>query len=418
MVAAPIVALVVRQHLEECVSLYNARRFLTAAGHSRLEGLRRFDGRLVAHLDGVAVAGAEAWPLCDELLEAPSAGAVFTAAVRALEERDNGRLARLFDLVSAIPDARDGLDGAFLWVPTESLKGVVAGLMTAEDGNRRLAAVAACGMRGVDPDLAAKGLLQDPDPRVRARALRAAGEIGRQDLVGAFPAAMANADLDCQFWGKWSAVVLGDRNHALSALVQTATEAGPYQARAFGLALQAMNRGSAHGLLRDLAGKAEQVRWVIQGSALAGDAASIPWLIDHMRDDTLTRLAGESFGVITGVDLSHHTFERPQPEGIESGPNDNPDDENVEMDPDEGLPWPDADKVAKWWAANAHRFQPGTRYFMGAPVTREHCIDVLKNGYQRQRILAAHYLCLLEPGTPLFNTSAPAWRQQRLLARM
>jgi hypothetical protein len=46
------------------------------------------------------------------------------------------------------------------------------------------------------------------------------------------------------------------------------------------------------------------------------------------------------------------------------------------------------------------------------------CIDVLKNGYQRQRILAAHYLCLLDPGTPLFNTSAPAWRQQRLLARM
>jgi len=37
---------------------------------------------------------------------------------------------------------------------------------------------------------------------------------------------------------------------------------------------------------------------------------------------------------------------------------------------------------------------------------------------QRQRVLAAHYLCLLEPGTPLFNTSAPAWRQQRLLAKM
>jgi hypothetical protein len=35
-----------------------------------------------------------------------------------------------------------------------------------------------------------------------------------------------------------------------------------------------------------------------------------------------------------------------------------------------------------------------------------------------QRILAAHYLCLLEPGTPLFNTSAPALRQQRLLAKM
>ena len=48
----------------------------------------------------------------------------------------------------------------------------------------------------------------------------------------------------------------------------------------------------------------------------------------------------------------------------------------------------------------------------------ENCVHVLKHGYQRQRILAAHYLCLLRPGTPLFNTSAPAWRQQRLLAQM
>jgi hypothetical protein len=51
-------------------------------------------------------------------------------------------------------------------------------------------------------------------------------------------------------------------------------------------------------------------------------------------------------------------------------------------------------------------------------VTRAHCSDILKNGYQRQRSLAAHHLCLLEPGTPLFNTSAPAWRQQRELARL
>jgi hypothetical protein len=60
----------------------------------------------------------------------------------------------------------------------------------------------------------------------------------------------------------------------------------------------------------------------------------------------------------------------------------------------------------------------GWGYFMGQPVTKEHCIQVLKTGYQRQRILAAQYLCLLEPGTPLFNTAAPAWRQQRLLAAM
>ena len=63
------------------------------------------------------------------------------------------------------------------------------------------------------------------------------------------------------------------------------------------------------------------------------------------------------------------------------------------------------EKGREWWAANGSRFQKGTRYFMGAPVTREHCIDVLKNGYQRQRILAAHYLSA--------RTRYPAVQHQR-----
>ena len=43
---------------------------------------------------------------------------------------------------------------------------------------------------------------------------------------------------------------------------------------------------------------------------------------------------------------------------------------------------------------------------------------LLREGFQRQRIAAAEYLCLLQPGTPLFNTRAPAWRQKRWLAKM
>ena len=101
-----------------------------------------------------------------------------------------------------------------------------------------------------------------------------------------------------------------------------------------------------------------------------------------------------------------------------TGPNDNPDDPDVSMDPDDSLPWPDPVKIQGWWDANNSRFTAGVRYFMGAPVTRENCIQVLKDGYQRQRIAAALYLCLLEPGTKLFPTKAPAWRQKRWLDEM
>jgi uncharacterized protein (TIGR02270 family) len=179
-----------------------------------------------------------------------------------------------------------------------------------------------------------------------------------------------------------------------------------------------MSTAAAHSVLQELARDPENLRWLIQGSGIGGDPTYVPWLIQHMANDRTARLAGEAFSLIVGTDLALLDLERKPPENFESSPSDDPDDPNVEMDADDGLPWPDPEQISRWWAANAGRFRPGSRYFMGAPVTREHCIDILKNGYQRQRILAAHYLCLLEPGTPLFNTSAPAWRQQKLLGQI
>jgi len=88
------------------------------------------------------------------------------------------------------------------------------------------------------------------------------------------------------------------------------------------------------------------------------------------------------------------------------------------MDEDEGLPWPDAEKIDAWWQADGHRFPHGIRCFVGEPVTQGHCLAVLKTGFQRQRIAAAEHLSLMAPGRPLFNAAAPAWRQQWLLSQM
>jgi uncharacterized protein (TIGR02270 family) len=86
------------------------------------------------------------------------------------------------------------------------------------------------------------------------------------------------------------------------------------------------------------------------------------------------------------------------------------------MDEDDGLPWPDAARVQAWWADHAGRFVPGIRYFVGAPISHEQCLHVLRTGYQRQRIAAALHRSLLAPGTALFEWRAPAWHQQRELA--
>jgi uncharacterized protein (TIGR02270 family) len=179
-----------------------------------------------------------------------------------------------------------------------------------------------------------------------------------------------------------------------------------------------MSIDECHDWLRNVAQDPDNMRWLIQGSGIAGDPSYAPWLIKQMSDDKTARIAGEAFSLITGLDLAYLDLDRKPPEGGGAGPNDDPNDPNVEMDADDGLPYPDPERIARWWGANGGRFTPGTRYFLGAPLSREHCSRGLKEGFQRQRILAAHHLCLLEPGTVLFEWRAPAPRQQRILAVM
>jgi uncharacterized protein (TIGR02270 family) len=415
----PIIASVVSQHAEEAATLYGRRAVLVRGPAVRLWALERdCDARLLAHLDGLSVAGEKSWPFCDAALETPFAGAVFTAAVRAIEEMDHHRLDRLFALAEASSETVPGLTGAFGWLGRHQLQGVVARMLSSDNPLRRSVGIAACAMHRVSPGTAMRRSFHDPDPNVRMRAYRTVGELGASEFVESCSENASDENAEGRFWGSWSSVLLGNRRRALQAVENAGVTEGLHRARAFQLSLQAISVSKCHEILRMLAGQPDEIRWVIRGSGLAGDPAYVPWLVDQMRKHAVSRLAAEAFSVITGADLSALDLEGSVPENFESGPNDNPEDRNVEMDSDDGLPWPDADKIEKWWAVNASRFQRGTRYFMGAAVTRERCIHVLKTGYQRQRILAAHYLCLLEPGTPLFNTSAPAWRQQRLLAAM
>jgi uncharacterized protein (TIGR02270 family) len=414
-----IVASILQQHADDAAELAANRQALTAAAHSTLARLLRADRRLLANLDGLQLAGEEGAGVYRTMREMPSYGSMFALTVRALESKDTVGLEELFAIAEALPDTIKGMLAAFGWIERTALRSLIGGLLTDGDGFKRFVAVAACGLHRVDPGEWIVRLLRDLDARVRARAFRTAGELGLSDLGSSCVAAADGDDNpDVQFWAAWSAVLLGDRRAAVGRLMTYALEFDERAPRAFRLALQALGAAAAHAVLRDLPRDDEGLRRLIQGSGVAGDPAYGPWLIRHMADVKTARLAGEAFVLITGLDLATAALDRPAPPNFESGPTGDPDDADVDMDPDSGLSWPDVERIEKWWASNAGRFPKGTRYFMGAPVSWEHCLGVLKNGYQRQRILAAHYLCLLNPGTPLFNTSAPAWRQQRQLAKL
>jgi uncharacterized protein (TIGR02270 family) len=406
------------EHAEEAASLHAIRSALTAAPHVRLKHIRRFDDRILAHLDGLLIGGANSWPLLDAEFATPSVGALFASGVVAIESRSVERLNLLYAAAEAMPEFRRGLVYAFGWTEQRFLRGVVRELLVSSKAFLRYLGVAACAWHRVDPGSVREATLEAPDVLLRDRALRAAGELGRRELAPSCIAMLESDEESSRFWAAWSAVILGNRDSALQVLMEIGEKIGPFRDRAFRLSVQVLDATDSRAWLRTMAGNPDNSGYLFQGAGIAGDPAYVPWLIGHMSDKKRSRIAGEAFSLITGLDLAYLDLERKPPRDIGEGPTDAPEDPSVGLDQDDGLPWPDPDRVSKWWHANGGRFEAGTRYFLGEPVSRNKCLTALKEGFQRQRILAAYHLSLLEPGTTLFEWRAPAARQQRLLAAM
>ncbi|MGF9759340.1 TIGR02270 family protein [Microvirga sp. 0TCS3.31] len=409
---------IIDQHAEEASFVCQQRIEAALSPGFTLVDLMRLDERIAAHLDGLRIAGEAGWDACESLVSDQDSGALFAAALLALEARDRRAFSSLQKVVKRVPEMRPALVFAFAWGPTEALRDIAKEMLTSTSAFSCRMGINCCVAHGLDPQHHLDALIRDPDPLLKARALFAVGELGRSDLRSACEQNLWDHDSACRFSAAWAAVLLGNRGEALNVLQDFGHSQGPYHKRALHLALQAGTAKVGRTLLKALSQDQALLRSAIQGAGILGDPSYVPWLIKLMEEAPTARLAAEAFSLVVGVDLVQSDLEGKQPDGFEAGPNDDPEDTNVEMDPDEALPWPDPLKVQTWWDANNNRFRGGTRYFVGAPVTREHCIQVLKNGHQPQRILAARYLRLLDPGRPLFDTSAPAWRQQRILEQM
>jgi uncharacterized protein (TIGR02270 family) len=405
---------IVSQYVEETAFVWALRTNATAAPQYRLQDLAEIDERLSAQIEGLHVSGTYGWHQCVAALESGQGpGEAFTPAILALETCDTDRLEQVLASIESAPQALRGVASAFGWVNRSALKAVVFSLIQSSSPLRRHIALTACALHRVDPGPPLAAALQNENLPLRRRALRAVGELGYTTLEPALFPHLKSADPASRLWAAWSAVLLGDRAEALALLKNAGKADWPFRTRAMQLALRVMHLNDAKNWLKELK---DQPRYLAMGTGIVADAVYAPWLIKQMETPALARAAGEAFCMITGAQFERDKLEGKPPEGFEAGPTDNPKDENVAMDPDTGLQWPDPERVAEWWAVNSARFAPGERYLVGRPITPEQCQHVLREGYQRQRQAAALELALMNPATPLFETRAPAFRQQRLLA--
>jgi uncharacterized protein (TIGR02270 family) len=334
--------------------------------------------------------------------------------MRTFENGDEARIQSVLELAEEKPETCRGLVSALGWLTWQQAEIHVGKLLTDESPLLRCVGLAACAAHRQDPGRAFIDALRDVHPLVRARALQSIGELGRKDLLPFIIESLTVKDDFCRYSAACSAALLGDVGSA--AVLRSFVRPGfPWPEDALKVAMRRMAPASAIDWQAELAKQADTMRLAIIGAGAIGDPVLIPWLMEQMAVPELARVAGESFTMITGVDIAFADLDGEKPEGFESGPTENPEDEDVEMDPDEDLPWPNPELIHAWWEKNKSGFRSGTRYLMGQPITYEQTENVLRTGRQRQRHAAALEMSMLKPGLPLFEVRAPGFRQQRML---
>lgn len=416
---SPVIPEVQSQHAEEAAFLWEQRRAATRQPHFSLDDLAALEERLEAHLDGLREAGTAGWTACEAALETPAAGEFFAAAVTAFasgrRERADIVLAKLADAPGAAP----GVASALAWLPPTHAEPLAARLARATEPALRYVLLASAAVNR-DPRVHAllpAATAADADPRLWVRALRAAGELRRKEIGLELRAALAAPDVETRFWAAWSTCLLpGDAAPALATLLAIAESPSPLAARAADVLGRRMDAEAVLAWCKKA--QPRQARAALAAAAALGRIELMPWIFELMKRPALARPAGEALATLTGADLVTLKLDAKPPENFEAGPSEDPADENVQIDTDLDLPWPDVARVAGWWESQAGRYLPGTRYLMGNAITVDWMQEVLRHGRQRQRAAAALELAMLNPTEPLFEVRAPASRQRRLLGML
>ena len=410
-----IIPTIIEQHVEEASFNWFLRDNAVTEPDYNLVDLAYLDDRIEANIDGLRIAGEAGWEICLEAMDSGDPGEIFTAGVLAFESRIPKRMDSMLAAVEGDVALQRALCSALGWINFRQVATSVNKILEADLAFLKCIGLSVYAIHRQDIGAGLGTYISHANHKVRSRALKAAGELGRIDLLPKIRDRFSDKDETCRFYAGWSGGLLG-ADSIVDQLKSLVTVQSVYDQRACEMAVRKMDKDEAVQWLNELGRQSSTIRLAINGYGALGNPQAIPRLIEMMHTPELARPAGEAFSMITGVDIAYEDLETDAPEDFHAGPTEDPEDEDVEMDPDEDLPWPDPELIGAWWHKNQISFQSGKRYLAGHPISSENCLHVLRNGFQRQRMAAALELALLHPGRPLFEVRAPGYRQQRLLA--
>ncbi len=392
-------------YAESASFLWLLRSIAVTEPNYNTDEIAELEQRIEAQLNGLMTSIELAWQVCGNALDSEQAGEVFTATVIACRSRDMDKIKIAITAGFLNDDTFKGAVSALGWLPDNLAHSWINKFLSSKDLDHKYLALSACSVRRKDPGEMLNKILQRDDclahDKLHARALRLIGELRRQDLMPALETAMVSENKDIVFWANWSAILLG--NKFVVEKLKAYFSDDFYQDIAIQLAFRVVSVEQGRIWISEMVKKKDHIRTVIKSVGILGDPHAVNWLITLMNEPLYTRLAGESFTSITGIDLAEHKLSFEPSEHADELPNDNPVDDVVYIDEDDNLPWPDSDKVRGIWQQYGQNFIVGQRYFMGRKITPELLKKKIVSGTQRQRRAAALELALIDTKQRLLN---------------
>jgi uncharacterized protein (TIGR02270 family) len=425
--------IVVRRHLEEVATRWWRRESAYIAHwRTRFDELVEFDQMIDAHLDGLLEAGSLGMELAEKGLahQAPDlSGDIFAAYALALLAQDELVVRHFFKSTDAMPDKALALSGVFTWNDTPIVSQVLQAHLNAPNVHWQDAALAQLHAHGLSGGTVLRSHLKAAPNGLSARALRTAGECGRTDLLpdiqywlalqdftppdssATVPAAMVTDPHLIRFWAAWSCVLLGDRQELaiqiLQATLQQAADSALHSV-ALRLLCLVLPESDLSSYLQKLAHGYFNPALLLLAIGWSGNVGYADWLIEQMRIPAHARMAGEAFRLITGFDAEENDAVLEEP----------PETASEVATPDKFYPWPDAGLVAAWWRDNAAAYDEQPRLLLGEPLTLPWLDEILDEGEQAHRELAALHRAVLRPGACLLPTHAHAMVQWQRLQQL
>lgn len=397
------------EHLSEAAFLWSQwERALVAPDYAFSE-VAEVEERLLAHLDGLALGGPPiAAKILKPALTSDEATVISSAAWVMAAECSEKEAAELIEvLLSGKPEQQAAIARALELSASQVTENALHPLLRASDAAAQTIGCDILAFRGALPREALTPLLAHADAKVRRAAIRAARafpDIEPKLICEALAAPQTeirNAALETGVirgvraaWDMCRKVVADRLPEARQAMVL--------------LALGGTDKDLQ--LLLDMLQVRELRQDALWALGFSGRVQAADACCEVMNDEQVAALAGEAFSAITGLRIENTFAGERQEDGPQAS------DEDLDADltakPEDALPLPDQEAIARWWQEARKDFDSGTRYILGKPFGDSALLEALESCSMRRRHALALDLAIRSHGSRQIPTRALTHRQQ------